>query len=75
MTDATLDCSGLYCPLPVIRTAQELRRLDLGQTLLVLATDPGAGPDLADWCLATGNELVTTERDGAVLRVTVRRRK
>lgn len=74
MADRTLDCQGLYCPLPVVYTAKELRRLDPGQTLLILATDPGAAPDLADWCAATGNELVSSEKEGAVIRIVIRRR-
>ena len=40
-----LDCKGLQCPLPVIKTAQAIKTLEPGQVLELLATDPGVEPD------------------------------
>lgn len=62
----TLDLKGLSCPLPIVKTAAAMRRLQPGDVAEVLATDPGSVPDFTAWCRATGNELVeqTVEQTG-----------
>lgn len=70
-----LDCKGLQCPLPVIKTAQEMKKIDVGQVLEVLATDPGVEPDMKAWSSRTGNELVKIEQAGDVFHVHLRRLK
>ena len=37
--DETLDCVGLYCPMPIANTANKLKKLEVGQVLEVLADD------------------------------------
>lgn len=68
-----VDCIGLQCPLPVIKTAQAVKSLETGQTLEILATDPGVEPDMRAWTNRTGNELLEIRRDGDVFHVLVRR--
>jgi len=63
--DRVLDCSGLLCPLPVIRTSKAIKEIGIGQVLKVLATDPGAPADMEAWALQTGTELIAAhEADG-----------
>ncbi len=69
----TLDCKGLQCPLPVIKTAQAVKKLAPGQILELLATDPGVEPDMKAWASRTGNELVSIEQSGGAYRVLLRR--
>jgi tRNA 2-thiouridine synthesizing protein A len=64
IADATLDCSGLYCPQPVIRTAAQVKEMAAGQVLKVLATDPGFQIDLPAWCLGHRHEFLGLRRDG-----------
>jgi tRNA 2-thiouridine synthesizing protein A len=59
-----LDCKGLQCPMPVIKTAQAIKGIEAGQVLELLATDPGVEPDMKAWTSRTGNELLGIERDG-----------
>lgn len=68
-----LDCIGLQCPLPVIKTAQAVKALETGQVLEILATDPGVEPDMRAWTNRTGNELIEIRKDGDVFHVLVRR--
>lgn len=56
--DRVLDCSGLLCPLPVIRTSRAIKEIGIGQVLKVIATDPGAPADMEAWARQTGNELI-----------------
>ena len=72
--DAELDCRGLRCPLPIIRLANSIGDVPVGQTLAVVADDPAARPDVAAWCRMRGQEYVgeDTAEDG-VPRYVVRR--
>ena len=73
MPASILDCTGLQCPLPVIKTAQAMKGLEVGQVLELLATDPGVEPDMKAWSSRTGNELVGISNDGGVFHVLLRR--
>ncbi len=68
-----LDCKGLACPLPVIKTAQAIKTIDVGQVLELLATDPGVTPDMKAWTSRTGHELIAIEQEGDVFHVFLRR--
>jgi len=59
--DATLDASGLFCPLPIVKAAKKIKELAVGQVLEVIATDPGIQVDLPAWCKSTGHELLGIE--------------
>lgn len=71
--DSQLDCTGLQCPLPVIKTAQTMKTLEMGQVLELLATDPGVEPDMKAWAGRTGNELIAIEEQDGVFHVLLRR--
>ena len=62
--DYLLDCSGMLCPLPVIKTSKMIKELQVGQVLKMIATDPGAPADMEAWARQTGNELVDSHKDG-----------
>lgn len=66
MATETVDAKGLNCPMPVLRAKKALRNLSAGDTLEVLATDPGAVADFEAFSRATGNELTESGQiDGA----------
>ena len=63
--DQTLDCVGLYCPMPIFKTAQKMKELKSGEVLEIIADDKGIKADLPAWCRTTGNECVSVnEKDG-----------
>jgi tRNA 2-thiouridine synthesizing protein A len=68
---ARLDLKGLACPLPALKTRRALARLVPGDRLVVEATDPMAAVDIPHLCAQDGHRLVTSERDGRVLRFTI----
>jgi tRNA 2-thiouridine synthesizing protein A len=55
-----LDVKGLNCPLPILRAKKALSTMSSGQTLRVIATDPGSVKDFAAFCKQTGNPLVSS---------------
>jgi len=61
--DQILDCSGLLCPMPIVKTSKAMKELQPGQILKMIATDAGSPPDIEAWSRQTGNELLrsTTE--------------
>jgi tRNA 2-thiouridine synthesizing protein A len=66
--EKVLDCTGLLCPIPVVKTSQAIKEIDVGQVLHMIATDPGAPPDMEAWVRQTGHEMVAqTAEDGKYL--------
>lgn len=54
-----LDCRGLLCPLPVIKLAQRIGDVPVGEIVTVLADDPAAATDIPAWCRMRSQELVS----------------
>ncbi len=59
----TLDCSGMLCPIPVIKTSRAIKEVQVGQILKMIATDPGSPPDMEAWARQTGNELLDSHKE------------
>jgi len=74
-TDHTLDARGLKCPMPVVRTSQEIKKISVGGILELLATDPGSVADMVAWCKSTGNELLGRDRADGTFKFYIRRTK
>ncbi|TDU87071.1 tRNA 2-thiouridine synthesizing protein A [Kribbella voronezhensis] len=64
----TLDCRGMLCPLPVIKLAQTISEVAIGDTITVLADDPAAATDIPAWCRMRSQELVSAENEQYVVR-------
>jgi TusA-related sulfurtransferase len=73
--DAELDCVGLYCPMPIAQTKQEIDKLEVGQVLKVEADDPAAEEDIKRWAKRTGHEIVKLEKEGTALTFYIRKMK
>ena len=73
--DKTLDARGLKCPMPVVKTSQEIKSMPVGSVLQVLATDPGSMADIQAWAKSTGNELVKMEKVEKEFHFLIRRVK
>lgn len=68
------DARGLLCPLPVIKLSERMRRLEGGDTIVLLADDPAAEDDVRLWSRSHGHELVDVRKDEGFLRIRVRHR-
>ena len=67
MIEHELDARRLLCPMPVIKTQNQVRQLGKGDHLRILATDPGVLSDIPAWCRINGHEVVAThEQDGEI---------
>ncbi len=61
--DKVLDCSGLLCPMPVIKTSKAIKEVQVGQVLMLISTDPGSRPDMDAWSKQTGHELLDAHQE------------
>lgn len=73
--DAALDCVGLFCPLPIARTKEEIENIDVGQILKVEADDPAAEEDIKRWAKRAGQEILRFEKSENLLTFWIRRKK
>jgi tRNA 2-thiouridine synthesizing protein A len=71
--DHSLDCVGLYCPMPIVKTAEKFRELKKGEILEVVADDKGIKQDMPAWCETTGNECLGIEEAGGEIKVFVKK--
>jgi tRNA 2-thiouridine synthesizing protein A len=63
--DVILDAFGLICPMPIAKTCQIFKQMEVGQILEVIADDDGIVEDMPSWCSTTGNEFLgMTEENG-----------
>ena len=70
-----LDCIGLYCPLPILKTRQEIDKLAIGEVLEVWADDPAAEEDLKAWAKQTGQEILKIEKTDEGMRFLILKEK
>jgi tRNA 2-thiouridine synthesizing protein A len=73
--DRTLDCVGLYCPMPIVKTNREIESMSDGEVLEVLSDDKGIKSDMPAWCRKTGNECVGMEEEGGEIKVYVKKKQ
>lgn len=64
--DLELDCRGMRCPLPVIRLANSIGEVAVGQVVAVAADDTAARSDVPAWCRMRRQEYLgeDTAADG-----------
>ena len=74
MENRLLDCTGFFCPLPVVKTKLVLEKMKSGEVLKVTADDLGAKKDFPAWCNETGNELLKTEEENGILIFYIRKK-
>ncbi len=73
--DAELDCVGLFCPVPIARTKEEIENIELGQVLKVEADDPAAEEDIARWAKRAGHQVLKFEKSGNLMTFWIKKMK
>ncbi|WP_281884240.1 sulfurtransferase TusA family protein [Paenibacillus sp. YYML68] len=67
-TNRTLDCEGMACPLPVVKTKKAMDEMKAGEVLEVRATDKGSVADLQSWANRTGHQYIGLKEEGGIYR-------
>ena len=73
MADKTLDCLGMKCPMPVLKTKKELKTIASGKILEVISDDVGAKKDIPALLHKTGDELVELKEEGSKLTFIIKK--
>jgi len=73
--DAELDCVGLYCPMPIAMTKEEIEKIQVGEVLKVEADDPAAEEDIKRWAKRTGHKILKFEKKQTILVFYIKRMK
>ncbi|MBS0629409.1 MAG: sulfurtransferase TusA family protein [Verrucomicrobia bacterium] len=73
--DRTLDCSGLSCPMPIVKTSKAIKEIQISQVLKVIATDSGSPKDMEAWTRQTGQELISSTEESGKYIFLIRRLK
>ena len=71
----SLDFKGLLCPMPVVKIAQAMKQIQVGEIVEAIATDPGVAADIPAWARTSGNELISLEKQDKVYKFVVKRMK
>lgn len=71
--DMNLDCKGLACPMPIVKTKKAMEGLASGQVIEIEATDKGSTLDIQSWSNKVGHQYIGTKQEGDILKHYVRK--
>lgn len=69
----SLDVRNESCPLPVLKTKKAIKKMDKGEILEVLATDPGSLRDIPAWAVNTKQEFLSYNVTDGTYRYLIRK--
>lgn len=69
----TLDARGLFCPEPVMMLHNQIRDMQIGEIVEILATDPSTTRDFIKFCNFLDQELVLNEEQQGTYRFLIRK--
>lgn len=66
-----VDACGLQCPGPILQLKKTVDAMTEGESVRVVATDPGFPNDASAWCQTTGNRLLSSHTEDGRYVVTI----
>ncbi len=71
--DKQIDCIGLFCPMPIVKTREAIHQMAVGQLLEMRSDDPASEADMKSWVHITGHDLVDLLHEEGIYRFLVRK--
>ncbi|MES0328569.1 MAG: sulfurtransferase TusA family protein [Gammaproteobacteria bacterium] len=71
MSNYQLDARNSLCPMPVIKTQNKVNELQVGDTLEVTCTDPGALSDIPAWCRINGHQIIDSNENNGIVVINI----
>ena len=71
--DRELDALGLRCPEPVMMVRLHIRKMQTGETLLIVADDPATTRDIPSFCRFMDHTLVASDTDNRPFRYLIKK--
>ena len=56
--DVLVDAKGFACPIPLLKARLEIKRMGIGQVLLVKSTDVGTQRDFRSFAASSNHEVL-----------------
>ena len=66
--DMNLDCKGLACPMPIVKTKKAMEGLASGQVIEIEATDKGSTLDIQSWSNKSRASIYWNETRGRYIK-------
>ena len=73
--DKSIDTIGLFCPVPLFETRENIDTLEVGQVLEVIADDPAAEEDIKRFAKRTGHEVLKFEKFEDYMKFLIKKNK
>jgi len=73
MAVKTLDAQGKKCPMPVLLTKKELKKMSSGDELKVISDDVGALKDVPALINKIGDTILETKQEGDVITFLIKK--
>jgi len=70
----TVDRKGLPCPMPIIKLAKTMKKMNSGEVLEMLGSDPGSKTDVPAWCEKTGNIFLEQKEEDATFKFYIKKK-
>ena len=64
--DCVVDAVGESCPMPLLRAKMQLNKMAIGETLKMLASDPGSQRDVQAFTSLVGHDLIDFQAEGSL---------
>lgn len=71
--DRELDALGLRCPEPVMMVRLHIRKMQAGETLLIVADDPATTRDIPSFCRFMDHTLIVSDTDNRPFRYLIKK--
>ncbi len=68
-----VDTSGKCCPMPIVDTNVAMKKLNSGEIMQIIATDPGTLTDIPSWCERSGHRLLESSNSDGVIQFYVQK--
>ncbi|MEM3832060.1 MAG: sulfurtransferase TusA family protein [Thermoprotei archaeon] len=56
--DRVVDARGTACPGPLMEAVRVIKKMNIGEIVEILSTDPGSKNDIPAWAKKAGQEVV-----------------
>lgn len=71
--NATVDTTGMLCPIPIYLTSKKMKDLKQGEVLELISDDQGILSDMPAWCRTTGHEILDSSHTEGQYRFYIRK--
>ncbi|WP_048091807.1 sulfurtransferase TusA family protein [Geoglobus acetivorans] len=73
MKEKSVDCIGMFCPMPLFLTRKAIEEVDVGDVIEVHADDPSARKDIPEWAERAGHKVLSVEEDDGIFIIRIQR--